>query len=78
MKTVSAAEANRRFSHVLREVKEGEIFVVVSRGKPVAIIGPAEKADAQRYAAKEALLARLRRQRATGIRTWTRDELYED
>jgi prevent-host-death family protein len=78
MKTVTAAEANRQFSRVLREAKEGEVFIVVSRGKPIAVIGPVEKADAQRRAAKEALIARLRCQRATGARTWSREELYED
>jgi len=77
MKTVTAADANRQFSRVLREAAQGEVFVVVSRGKPVATIGPA-KTDAQRHTGKEALLARLRSQTVTGARTWSRDELYED
>ena len=77
MKTVTAADANRQFSSVLRDVSKGEIFTVVSRGKPVATISPAKPADAQRRAAKAALIARLRKQKTCGERNWTRDELYD-
>lgn len=77
MKTVTAADANRQFSSVLREVAHGETVIVTSRGKPVAAIGPAQVASAQRNAAKKALLARLSKQAITGMRNWTRDELYE-
>ena len=77
MKTVTAAEANRQFSSVLREISHGEIFTVVSRGKPVATIAPAKSADAQQRAAKAALVDRLRKQEASGERNWTRDELYD-
>jgi prevent-host-death family protein len=41
MKTVSAAEANRQFSRILREVRAGETVLVTSRGEPVAKIVPA-------------------------------------
>lgn len=77
MKTVTAADANRQFSSVLRDVSHGEIFTVVSRGKPVATISPAKAADARRGRAKAALLQRLGRQAIKGRRNWTRDELYE-
>ena len=77
MKTVTAANANRQFSSVLRDVRQGEIFTVVSRGKPVATIAPVKSADAQRRAAKSALIERLRKQEASGGRNWTRDELYD-
>lgn len=77
MKTVTAADANRQFSSVLRDVSQGEIFTVVSRGRPVATISPAKSADAQRGASKAALIARLRKQEACGERNWTRDELYD-
>lgn len=78
MKTVTASEANRQFSSVLRQVGRGESFTVLSRGKPVATIAPAHPETAQHPAAKRNLLARLRRQRASGARDWTRDELYGD
>ncbi|HKK00668.1 MAG TPA: type II toxin-antitoxin system prevent-host-death family antitoxin [Desulfuromonadales bacterium] len=77
MKTISAADANRHFSRLLREVSQGEDYTVVSRGRPVATIRPAKPADAERRSAKAALLARLRAQAATGSRTWGREELYE-
>ncbi len=77
MKIVTAAEANRQFSRVLRDIGQGEVFTVLSRGKAVATITPAKSADARRDAAKAALLDRLRKREASGERNWTRDELYE-
>jgi antitoxin (DNA-binding transcriptional repressor) of toxin-antitoxin stability system len=77
MKIVTAAEANRQFSRVLRDIGQGEVFTVLSRGKAVATIAPAKSVDARRDVAKAALLDRLRKQEASGERNWTRDELYE-
>lgn len=77
MKTISAADANRHFSSVLREVSQGDVFTVVSRGRLVATIGPAAVADVQRRTARSALLARLQTQAITGSRNWTRDDLYD-
>jgi prevent-host-death family protein len=77
MKAVSAAEANRQFSSMLREVAQGETFTVLSRGKPVATITRAHPANGQRNIAKSSLIARLRSQSASGDRGWTRDELYD-
>jgi prevent-host-death family protein len=65
MKTISAADANRHFSSLLRDVATGEVVTVVSRGKPVAVISAANHEDA------------FKSQPATGARNWTRDELYE-
>lgn len=76
MKTVSAGDANRHFSHVLREVAQGETIVVTSRGRPVAEIVPAQTLQRQRGDARAALLERLQMQAVSGERTWTRDELY--
>jgi len=77
MQTVRAVDANRQFSSVIRQVSQGEEFLVISRGKPVATIAPVRKADSSQLAARKALLARLADQEVTGSRTWTRDELYE-
>lgn len=76
MKTVTAAEANRRFSAVLREVAAGTAVLVTSRGKPVATIEPARGSAGGSSAARRRLLDHLRGVRAAGTRTWTRDELY--
>ena len=40
MKTISASDAHRHFSNVLRDVATGEVITVVSRGKPFATISP--------------------------------------
>lgn len=77
MKTISAGDANRHFSSVLRDVSAGEVVMVLSRGKPVATISPVCWDARKRQAAKRALLDRLRQQKASGARNWTRDELYE-
>jgi prevent-host-death family protein len=76
-KTVSAADANRRFSEVLRTVRRGDSVLVTSHGKPVARIVPAAERASTHRAARSALLARLRRERVVTIGRWTRDELYE-
>jgi prevent-host-death family protein len=74
---VTAADANRDFSKLLRAVRDGDSFVITSHGKPVAKIVPFVTHDRVRAAAKAALLARLRSQRAVNIGRWTREELYE-
>ena len=78
MKSISAAEANRHFSSLLREVSRGAQITVTSRGKPVATISAADQVERrERVAARRALLSRLRAIPATGTRSWSRDELYE-
>jgi prevent-host-death family protein len=79
MRTVSAREANQRFSKLLQAVVEGEEVVITRRGKPVARLAPIETAvDAERQAEIERIVARLREGADLGepVR-WSRDELYE-
>jgi prevent-host-death family protein len=75
---VSAADANRRFSELLRTVKDGRSVVVTSHGKPVARIVPVTEHDPTAEGARATLLARLRSEPVVSIGRWTRDELYED
>ena len=63
MKTISAADANRHFSTLLRDVATGEVITVLSRGKPVATISPAGRENSQRETAKLSLLKRLHQQK---------------
>ncbi len=74
---MSAAEANRHFSSLLRMVAEGEEVTVLSRGKPVAKISPIRSDQPFRQIAKQTLMARLREQASTGTRDWIRSDLYE-
>jgi len=75
---VSAAEANRKFSKLLRTVREGHSYVVTSHGKAVAKIVPLQKSDGVTRGARTALVKRLRSERVTKIGRWSREELYED
>jgi prevent-host-death family protein len=75
---ISAADANRQFSRVLREVREGRTYVVTSHGRPVARIVPADGRAHADGAALDTFLARLEEQPVSTIGSWTRDELYED
>jgi prevent-host-death family protein len=75
-KAISAAEANRRFSHLLREVREGHSFIVTSHGKPVAKITPHTKETASERT-REAFFRHLETQPVRNIGCWKRDELYE-
>lgn len=75
---VSASEANRSFSSLLRQVAQGQHFTVLSHGRPVATIAPVQESKASRAGSRRALLARLAQQPATGEhRSWTRDALYD-
>jgi prevent-host-death family protein len=76
MQSISSADANRHFSALLREVAAGEEIVVVSRGKPVARIVGVNSANESRVAAKSSLVKRLKTQKPTGTRNWSREDLY--
>lgn len=75
-KTISAAEANRKFSEVLRGVRDGQSYIVTSHGKPVAKILPPDKVTVSQKS-REAFFRRLESQPVRNIGRWTRDELYE-
>lgn len=74
---VTSADANRRFSELLRGVRDGESYVVTAHGRPVARLSPVEGESRLRSAAREALFARLERQPVIDIGPWIRDDLYE-
>jgi prevent-host-death family protein len=76
-KAISAADANRNFSRLLREVREGKTFVVTSHGRPVARLAPAINRASTRVDARSRLLKRLRSQSVENVGRWKRDELYE-
>lgn len=77
-KSISAADANRRFSELLRTVKAGHSVIVTSHGKPAAKITPLTEDVRTVERARSTLFNRLRKQRAVDVGRWTRDELYDD
>ena len=79
--SISAADANRKFSQLLRGVREeGTTYVVTAHGRPVAKIVPVDDAaeDQDRVAARKAYLAQLRARPVFKVDPWTRDELYDE
>ena len=54
---LSAADANRNFSAVLRHVRGGRSVIVTSHGRPVARIVPFERGDRVESTARSLLFA---------------------
>jgi prevent-host-death family protein len=77
-KAISAADANRRFSELLRTVKRGRSVLVTSHGKPVARIVPVTDDDRTAEGARSALFTRLRTEPVVRVGRWKRDDLYEE
>lgn len=78
MRVVTASEANRQFSELLKEVRRGETVLVTSHGEPVAELRPPPQNDVEQAAAFKRLMDRLKSQPAMNRGGWTREELYED
>jgi prevent-host-death family protein len=76
-KSISAADANRKFSAVLRDVRDGDSYIVTSHGRPVARIVPFRPGDRVGSAARASLFTRLTNAPVRSIGRWTRDELHE-
>jgi prevent-host-death family protein len=75
---VSAADANRNFSQILRGVREeGATYVVTSHGKPVAKIVPFEADTDLSTRARETLLDRLKTAPLARAGRWKREDLYK-
>lgn len=74
-RAISASDANQHFSEMLRDVQDGESYVVMSRGRPVARVVPIDR-DSQRRSVNTLLefVQQLPRRHAG---EWTRDDLYD-
>ena len=73
-KLVSAADANRKFSKLVRAVREGLSHVVTSHGRAAGIV-PAVKGTAVSRRERVALFKRLRSEPVIAIGRWSPDEL---
>lgn len=81
MRTISAADANRHFSKLLREVQAGETVTITSRGVPVATMTPTQPDDASTSSRERdwrTFIADLRARPCLGLGSVRRDELYDD
>lgn len=78
MKTVSAAEANRQFSRLLREAQAGETITITSRGKPVAQLAPIAEDKAAKDKAWAAFVEELRQMPAQRLGKFDRNWAYDD
>ncbi len=76
-RAISAADANRKFSQLLREVREGQSYVVTSHGRAVARIAPVKEDPRTTVVARSSLLNRLRSERVVKVGRWKRDEPYD-
>jgi len=80
MKTISARDANQKFSKLLREVAAGREVVITRRGKPVARLSPvasARTSSPERRAAIKRMVKRMKRGLPLGGLRFKRDELYD-
>ncbi|MGH9414391.1 MAG: type II toxin-antitoxin system Phd/YefM family antitoxin [Terriglobales bacterium] len=80
--TITATEANRKFSEMLRGVRQGKRYVITSHGERLAElrrITPAlsEEDLARKRRARELLLRRLESQTPLNLPHISRDEMYE-
>ena len=74
-RAITASDASKRFSEMLRDVASGESFTVMSRGRAVARVLPVDKTGHQKSVAR--LLKFVRSQPERHYEGWTRDNLYE-
>ncbi len=74
-RAISASEANRHFSEMLRDVAEGDSFTVTSRGRAVARVVPIDRDDQKKRF--DRLLAFLKTQPVRYSGDWTREDLYD-
>ncbi len=73
-RAISASDANQHFSEMLRDVQNGESYVVMSRGRPVARVVPIDR-DRQRRSVSS-LLQFVQKLPHRHAGAWTRDDLY--
>jgi prevent-host-death family protein len=84
MKTVTAAEANREFSKIMRAAEDGDTIVVTSHGEPKLTIRkyvpehPSSELQEFRKALWVEHRERLRKQTPMNLGRFSREWAYED
>lgn len=80
MRTVSLMTANQDFSRLIKEVEQGEGFLITRRGRPIAKLVPHttdKTADPEWAAAYRRMMARLDEGASLGGLRVRREELYD-
>jgi prevent-host-death family protein len=72
--TITASQANQEFSKLLRQVQQGEDFVVMSRGRAVARVIPYTEEKPQNGIL--IMLGKLEKFPQRTLADWSRDDLY--
>jgi prevent-host-death family protein len=72
--TITASQANQAFSKLLRQVQQGEDFVVMSRGRAVARVIPYSEPLTENGISN--MLAKLEQLPRRQLDNWSRDDLY--
>lgn len=75
---MTAADANRNFSELLREVRGGRSVVVTVHGKPVAKVVPFDLEKQKTHEGRRVLIERLAAQPVVNAGRWTRESIYRD
>ncbi|MCZ2110130.1 MAG: type II toxin-antitoxin system prevent-host-death family antitoxin [Dehalococcoidia bacterium] len=70
---VSSTNANREFARLLRGVREGRRYTIVSHGQPIAWLVPAMLAGTGE--SRAALLERLATELPSDVDHWKQDEV---
>ena len=78
VETITASEANRQFSALLRGIGHGTVYHITRHGHTIARLVPADDSNSSAQAVREQLLAELRQGPGYDIVPWTRDELYDE
>jgi len=79
MRTISARDANQKFSKLLAEVAGGQEVVITRRGRPVARLSPiaGRPMSKEREAAIKRMIARMKKGMHLGGIKLSRDEMHE-
>lgn len=81
MKTISARDANHRFSQLLTDAEAGQRIVITRHGRPVAVLSPHKRhlSKAKKEAAIRRAVAMMEKGLPwpVGAGPFTRDEMHE-
>ena len=80
MKTISLTTANKNFSKMIKDVEQGEVFVITRHGRPIAKLTPHKldkTADPEWVEAYERLMSQFEEGAHLGGLKINRDELYD-